>query len=265
MNRIFSSRLIIALVLVCLGLGGLWGASLLHKDHETWARFLDHMSAALLVVGLISVLEKLVAEREAMKHWIEMFDLRESVHRAGIESAYLGAGDCDYSEILLRSQCVTIVLNDGKKWTNDKKADLLRKRLAKPGFETIVFLLNPESPFLDELAKKTHATEVTPEVEKGRIQQKIRETISALRDLHLESEKKGTLEIRLLLRFPTYTLCIGDDSAIATMYTASSWKTLDIPVLELRKKGTGDLFSFFEQDVARLRTSQSELLGELKS
>ncbi|WP_417381888.1 hypothetical protein [Gimesia sp.] len=254
-------HIIIALSLLCFGLIGMIGATSLHHNHENIARFLDHLSAALIVVGLISMIEKIFVEKELISYLIELFKLKRSVHEAGISEAYVGPDKSKFEEILLSSHHLAIVFNDGYKWCSDTSiARLLGTRFANKQTSTEIFLLNPECSFLDELAKKTRDEDQDIQLEKSRIAEKIDRTIALLQKLHSDSNTGSLLEIRLISAYPTYTLFLGDRSAIVSFYTITSSSRQPVPVLELCPLGSDSFYEFFQKDLTRLKSSRETIL-----
>ncbi|MCA9063599.1 MAG: hypothetical protein KDA96_11085 [Planctomycetaceae bacterium] len=252
----YHSRILIAISLLCVGLLGIVGAIALHEHHESWSRFLDHLSAALIVVGLISVIEKVFAERELVARLVDLFGLRRSVYEAGVHDAYVGPENTHFEDLLLGSHQLSIVFNDGYKWCSSTAiATLLCKRFSNPKSTTDVFLLDPACSYIEELARKTRDDGVEVGLERSRISEKIQKTIALLRKLHSEAANSSELNIYTIAAFPTYTLFMGDRSAIVTLYTTTSRSRQPVPVFEVRPTGPDSFFEFFQSDLIRLKNS----------
>jgi hypothetical protein len=254
--RLKYLRIILALTFVSLGLVGLYCASVI--ENKLLSSFFDHLSAAFLVVGLIAVFEKVLAERELLHRMQTIFLLGQTVHDAGIWSAAVDSGKVDFTELIAKSRSLSVVLNDGHKWVS-QNFEALRKRFGTQGTDTRFFLLDSTAPFVDLLAEKIKDDGVSVDVEKARIKDKIDATIRNLANHHRESGGKGSLVVFTTRHFPTYSLFLGDDQAIVTMYSVSGFKQA-VPTLCVRNTGKNCLHSFFERDVIRLEISAKKVL-----
>ncbi|MBX3418089.1 MAG: hypothetical protein KF851_10840 [Pirellulaceae bacterium] len=254
------SRIVVALTFIIAGLLGLLIGTYVAESSKFWGVFLDHLAAAFIVVGLISISEKFLAEKEHTRQLLKYLNIHESVHHSGLHRSYIGADNADYTNIILKSKNLAIVFNDGKTWIGDRKFELLRQRLRNKSTITEVFLLRPEEEILKSIAQKTCVDGSTLEDEIERTKEKINETVRSLKSLQKESEHHGKLSIRFILYYPMYTLCLGDDEGIVSLYTTSSWKTREIPVLEIKKTDSNkSLYNFLKDDIERLRAQSDSI------
>ena len=180
--------------------------------------------------------EKIVVEHEFVGHLLQVLGLNQTTHEAGVSAAYLDPKPEVFGSIVAKDRCLELVFNDGKKWISDNSA-VLKKRFQYAGFETHVFLVDPEGAYVNLLARKTRDSDSTAEQESARIREKIEHSIKYLKNL--SAEGKGKLTIWYNSLSPAYTAVVGDSSAIITLYTNSNGRHWSASTKRMAGRGRG--------------------------
>jgi len=222
----------------------LWAATMDSKS--SWRPIVDHLGAAVLVVGCWSIYERVVAERHLLSHIAALFGIGESVREAGIVAVLPDATTFSYGDHpLFREQSVTLVFNDGRKWLSNHFA-MLDERFKIENHETELFIVDPEGPFVETLAAKTEDT--TEE-----IKAKIDKAFTSIRDQYIDSPKCGVLKIYFLPLFPTHTVMLGNSQVILTLYTISSGRRKVPLIIGQNNNSQHSMYSFIKDDIDSLR------------
>ena len=234
--------------------------------HRFFGAALSHVAVALIVGALLVSIEKAVFFHELREELVRLLRLSEAMSASGIADAAT-ADDRHYDgfrDLISTSDRLTVVVNYGKDWMSDWR-QLLATRLNTSGKETNWFLLDPQSPFVAILADKqaravaTGATDPTDFA--SAVREKIEETIRQLKHAYMQSEQKGTLRIYTMPAplFPTVSIYLGENphsgKVIITFYTVSSHKGAVPLVTFERDPLRRNIFTFFQEDVGRLRTA----------
>jgi len=167
----------------------------------------------------------------------------------GLEEVEAEANSYDYSELILNSKNLFLVLNDGRTWLSNRNS-LFRKRFEDPEKTTTLFITHPESTMLSVLARREG--EKTTE----RIQGKIEQTVRLLHRIKLQDTK---LEIYGHFLYNPYSLFLGDNTAIITPYFFSRVKRT-LPVLKF--KDSGDARCYYQEarrDLEDLRQDSKDI------
>lgn len=192
--------------------------SLQPQQGQTQSNFfsliLNQLSTALLVGGLLSGTFELFLRQEFVdisdentQKILDEITLARKETSLGLKEAIIDARSYDYSSLILGSDKLTIVLNDGKTWTSNNEP-LLERRFEDPSKETTFILVHPDSPELKALANKVGSSEEA-------LKAKIGETIRFLNRLKLSNTNLNIYGHS----FPNpYSLFLGDDEAIITLY-----------------------------------------------
>jgi hypothetical protein len=112
----------IQLTLIALGLALLLVNA--HLSPSQWvSQWLGQVASAILISGVIGVIDRQVLFRDALSKVRLLFKLQESVVEAGLTNVESNANEHDYSELIRGSQKLTIVMNDGRTWIGSRIAD----------------------------------------------------------------------------------------------------------------------------------------------
>jgi hypothetical protein len=183
----------------------------------------------------------------------EISRLERSFHTVGEHEALgltevrIDSSSYDYSHAITTPQRLTIVLNDGRTWISVHR-ERLRRRLADPNKETIIFLTHPTSLMLQVLARKGST-------EPAVIASKITETI---RILHEIRSPHSRLEILGHHLYNPFSVCAGDNEAILTPYFLSRGARM-IPILKYVDTGSACYFRDITEDLDRLRLDAEDI------
>lgn len=196
--------------------------------------------------SLQTAIGQIVAE-SIQRVLIETGELAREHGKLGLAEVYTECMDVDYGALISDSAQLTIVLNDGRTWISTHR-ERLRKRLADANKETTVFLVHPNSPFIEVLARKgskdAHA-----------ISARIMETVEVLEEI-------CGLETRLTILghylFNPQAVVVGDSQAVTTPFFFSRGGR-NIPAFKFKDSGEGCYFRALIEDLNRLRMD-SELL-----
>jgi hypothetical protein len=178
---------------------------------------------------------------EALSKTMEMSQLAKDSDQIGLVAVMNDASKYDYSEILIDSRQLTVVLNDGRTWASVHR-DQLRRRFEDSSKETTFILCHPDSAMIQVLARKG-STDVET------IRARIKETVTLLEEI-IQPETK--LEILGHHVFNPYSLILGDDSAVVIPYFLSRGGRR-VPLWKIRKTKTNGFFRDLSDDVQRLR------------
>ena len=253
LRHLIPNHYVWSMIMALAGFGCLFWASTIHDPDHTRliVKLLDHLGAAILVVGCFSAYEKAIAEHLLIRHVSELFSLKHSIRESGLETICPDASEFNYgNDFLTESPSLCLVFNDGKKWSSNHYKQL-SERFKHEKFSTDVFLVNPQGPFLEILAEKTGDSP-------DRVRRKIERSISNFKDLYEESGKQGQLRIYYLNLFPTYTAFLNDKSGVVSWYSISSGRT-SVPAFVMKNINQSDtFFEFVKNDIERLK-QQSEI------
>ncbi len=147
----------------------------------------------------------------------------------------------DYGPILLNSQRLVLLVNDGRTWLSVHR-DKLRKRFADPNKETTVFLIHPDSHLVRVLARKGSS-------DVSSVQAKIIESVQLLTEIKTNTTK---LEILGHDLFNPFSAVLGDNEAIVMPYFVSRGSRA-VPAISYENNGPGCYFSMLEEDLEALR------------
>ena len=172
---------------------------------------------------------------------------RESFRLGLVESAD-DATRCDYSDLFQQSERLIVVLNDGRTWMSVHREDL-RKRCADASKETTIFLIHPDSPMIDVLARKGSTEVVT-------LRGKIAESVSIVRDIR---QPFSRIEVLGHYLFNPHSIVLGDTSAIVVPYFVSRGGRVN-PALKFTDLGRDCYFRDLAADLEKLRIDADALL-----
>jgi hypothetical protein len=227
-------------------------AAIAYKGHLTatdpsyWLiPYLQELSSALLVGGLLSILFRIFETRESESTLRRLLRIHDSVDELGIKEVLSESQGYNYTALIQESHTLTIVMNDGLRWVGNNTVSL-QNRFSKGGTITEVFTVDPDGAFVTPLAAKTDTTV-------DDLSKKIRETWKRLGEIYSHSHKKGKLHIYRLKTFPTKSVFLSESSLVETPYQTASGRT-NVPVFIYRKVAREDApFWFTTRDIKALR------------
>lgn len=135
----------------------------------------------------------------------------------GLVESIFNANKYDYSPLILESQTLQIVLNDGRGWIS-RHSGALKKRFEDSSKQTTFFLLHPQSTMIRVLAQKVGIREGIEELQVDELRRKIIDTVELLEQIRLPSTD---LKIYGHFLYNPYSLFLGDEYAIVTPYFIS--------------------------------------------
>ena len=210
---------------------------------------LDHLGAALLIVGGFGIYEKWVSEKKFLEQISGLFGLSVEIRDSGISSVLPDPRDYDFRTIIRKSNRLSMVFNDGRRWISEHFTDF-DARFQREDQVTELFVLNPESPSLDCVAAKNGDDPDTT-------REKVATSTTKLVDAYDAAGRIGELRIFFVPCFPTHSVILGDDKAVITLYTISSGKS-PVPTIEVVENDTSvSLFDFIQHDLELLRNSST--------
>lgn len=218
-----------------------------------WYTVTGNLGCAVLIGGLISLLEHIFQRKENEKRLADMFNVSIAIKESGLKNIMTNSQDYHYHDIIVRSNEFSVIINDGRRWVGNH-SDALEKRFNKKGTLTEFFFVDPESDFCKALDKKTRIENVSdqdsPDI-------KIAQTISFLKSTWQKSSKCGTLKIYYLKNYPTQTLFYTEDTVIATPYQTSSGRAI-IPLFEYSYEASKpSIASHLHEDLKLVRSESS--------
>lgn len=185
---------IIASLLIMFGLGTIvYKASL---SPNAWQiAYLNELSSALLVGGLLSFLFKIFQDKESESNLRRLLRIHDSVDELGLQEILPESQAYNFTALIDNSASLRVVMNDGLRWVGNN-AISLKNRLSRTGSLLEIFTVDPESSFVESLAAKTGTTP-------DDLRKKIKDTWVRLEKIYEGSEKKGVLKIYRLKTYPT--------------------------------------------------------------
>lgn len=235
-------RYIIASVFVIIGLLAMFFKGKI--PDPTAAQFFGDLSSAILVSGLLSLLVRIFQDRESEYKLRKLLKIHNSIIDLGLEEIKTNVQAYDYSDIILNSKELNIVMNDGLRWVGNNTVQL-RKRFSQET-TTNFFLVDPESEFVTVLANKVDTTT-------EKLKEKIKDTWAKLKEAYTLSERHGKLNIYCLKTYPTKSIFLSDDFLIETPYQTSCGR-VNIPLFIYKKSACEDsLYRFVEMDIKALK------------
>ena len=176
--------------------------------------YLSQVASAFLVGGTLSLLYKIFLSKESARRLNRLLGIHYSVIDSGLINYAHDSRDYDFRPILKDPGLLSVVLNDGRRWVTIHHDELV-ERFGNLGHDTDFFTIDPDSVFVDVLAKKTS-------VSTQELKNKISETVSVLTDCLSNSLKKSRLRIYSMANFPTHSVFLTDKRLVLTPYQISS-------------------------------------------
>jgi hypothetical protein len=160
----------------------------------------------------------------------------ETPNLPGFEKAASFTG-YDYTKVILDSQDLLVVLNDGRSWVSAYR-EALHKRAAELKRPTRVCLIHPLSPYIDLLIRKNGKTKAT----------QVAEIEKSYRILSAQASEGAGTDVRGHMNPSPYVIFLTEGAAIVDPYLFHEAGTL--PMLIFRK---GDeIYETYRQDAEKL-------------
>lgn len=241
---------VICSVFIIVGLISIVWKTHLGQTHALYP-YVDQLPGVFLVSGVLSLLYKVVEEKESREDLRRLFRIHDSIEKAGLVEIRGESQDYNFTLLLEQRGTASIVLNDGLRWTGNN-AVALSERFSRKGTVTEVFLVATDSPFIVALAKKV-------DLDPGVLKEKIASAIKRLTDAYEKSPKDGVLKIFGLKNYPTHSIFLTNDEVIITPYQVSSGRAR-VPVLVYERNSQKDgMYNFVARDVEQLREESTIL------
>ena len=185
--------------------------------------------------------------REHAGEIISQIKLAQGEEEIGLVEVLEDSNDFDYTPILLESNNLTILLNDGRTWISTHSEDL-RHRFGDEEKNTTFILLHPDSDMLEIMARKVDSTV-------DNLRAKIAESIKMLNDLSCSNTK---LEILGHYLFNPQSIFLGDSVAVVTMYfTARGRRT--VPLMKFLDVGPHAYLRKIREDLHDLKNDTVDI------
>jgi hypothetical protein len=232
-----------AAVLMLLGLVCITVKQRLGTDSQL-APYLSDISSAFLASGLLSMLFKVLEEREFQRNLRHMLGVHDSIEERGLVRILPEVQAFNFAELIEDADSLAVVMNDGQRWIGNHSV-ALQARFSKDS-TTEFFSVDPDSSFIESLARKTGGTA-------AELKLKIEKAWLLLEDAYEKSTKKGRLKIYKLKTFPTKTIFLTEKLLIETPYQTASGRA-QIPVFAYEKNARNDsIYEFVSRDIESVR------------
>lgn len=234
---------VIASVMIILGLISIaYKGSLPPADWKV--AYLGELSSALIVGGLLSLLFKIVQDKENETQLRRLLRIHDSVDELGLREILPESQGYNFTNLIENSGTLSIVMNDGLRWVGNNTV-ALQERFSKKSV-TEFFTVDPDSVFVESLAAKTGTTP-------DDLRKKIRDTWQRLENSYNNSTKQGVLKIYRLKTYPTRSIFLSANMLVETPYQIAAGRA-NIPVYEFCKVSRKDSpHAFAEHDIGEMR------------
>lgn len=238
------ASVMIIIALICIAYGGSLPA-------DAWQKpYLSELSSALLVGGLISLLYKAFQDKESESTLRRLLRIHDSVDELGLVEILPEVQGFNFTEIVEDADSLSIVMNDGLRWIGNNTISL-SKRFGKKT-TTEFFTVDPDSPFIETLAKKVSCA---PED----LRRKIKDSWQRAEDAYNLSEKKSGFVIYAIETFPTKSVFLTEDQLVETPYQTAAGRA-KIPLYLYKKVARTDSpYHFTANDIEQLRSEAKKI------
>jgi hypothetical protein len=253
-TTVFTLKFYVGMLLaILLGVSCFYIAALFTDEwhHTPWPAIINHIGVAFIAGAGIALFEKLVVHRHIFHQLRELVGIRDSIASAGLEGVHSAGADNALSTIIRGSKRLRVVINYGGKWLAGNRANDFHTRFADPDARTEIYLLDPDGAYLPLLAAKQSDL---PE----KLRAKVNETMQTFVKFYEEGGHQGELRIYYITDYPTYSLYLGDDQVVISLYPISGREKRKPSVPQFhfsRLAERSPPFEFFEEDVEKLAHS----------
>lgn len=241
--------IIVGLVGLVVALALLLTAQNITDQKFGWLKLLlESLAGTVIVAATVGLIVQRLAHKELLKAMdkttaaitTEMKTLR-AFEELGLIDACSDCNNFSFTDLLLSSKELMIVMNDGKSWVG-RNAGLLRKRLLLPDASTILMVQHPDSPMIPVLAHKVEQSD-------DFIRQKIADTV---RELH-SFERSATHQLRVLGHyfFNVHTLFMTEEQVAMTPYLITPGRNTT-PLFLFERRGQSAQYDRWRHDLEQL-------------
>ena len=215
------------------------------KAFPEWNTAVGNVGSAVLICGLLTLLQNLVTKHMEDANLRHMLGISESIKDSNLKTILTDSSKYDYKDFITKSTTFAAILNDGLRWVGNNSPSL-EKRFSRKNTMTEFYLVDPQGPFCQALAVKTLKS-------LGELQSKIEQSVSQLESTFNRTSKNGELRIYFLKNYPTQTLFYSDDAVVVTPYQVSSGRAT-IPLYEyVNEEGRDSIASHLFKDLENVR------------
>ena len=220
-----------------------------------WATLMNQLSTALLVGGIWTGIYEFFMRNDFVRMNTEQtaavldrIRLSEGGESIGLTDVYPDSSIFDFDSLLRDPPTLTILLNDGRTWVSTH-SERLRARFSNPALRTTIFLLHPDSPMLQVLARKVGSSQES-------LRSKIAESIHMLKSLRSESTQLEILGHHL---FNPHALFLSPDAAALTPYFAARGRRT-VPLMRFRDNSPASFVHKLRDDMIDLRNDSESII-----
>lgn len=221
-----------------------------NTTQPTWIiPLLENIGATIMVAATIGLIFDLFTRSEMM-HLIDetkdtisqQIGTLRSLEELGLIDVHPNTYDYPWKDLLLSSEDLTIVLNDGRSWQG-RHSDYLRTRMMIPERKTLFIFQHPDSKMNEEV--------LSPKLGQSfdYLREKVNETIKEL----VAYPRHETHELQILGHhfFNPYSLFVSEEFAMMCPYYISPNRSV-VPTFVFEKRGQASQYVRFYDDVQQL-------------
>lgn len=244
------------LILISLGLMSVIVSQIIENDF--WKASFSNIGSAVLVAGILAVISEAILRRELLDYIIEKINLKIQIDQSGLKEIYSYASNINYASLLQEAQLsVDIVHMNSKEWIG-RHIDEIRDILNQKSCTIQVFLMSPDSIFLEPLSQHFNQSK----------EDMIKKIEGSVKEWKGISEKKQPLKGKLKIYYhnehPTASLVRVDNKIINIqnrMVSGKSKKLFCTVFQSLNRED--DIYSLYNREIRELE-SRSILIYESK-
>lgn len=177
---------------------------------------------------------------------VSRLDVANQARHMGLAEITRDARSYDYS-VLLDESVVTAVVNDGRSWVSNNIVKL-RKRFADPSKKTRIYVIHPDSPMMQILAKKEGTTEEAVRMKLDETLRVLATLITPTTDLHVFGH----------MLYNPHTIYVCESFALVTPYYHSRTRR-SAPVFKYEDTSPTSLYAELKADIEALELDSAEL------
>lgn len=245
------------LILISLGLLAILSSQIINNDF--WKATFSNVGSAILVAGILTVLSEFFLKRDLVDYVIERIGLKMQIDHSGLQEIYTSASDINYVSLLREARLtVDIVHINGLEWIG-RHIDEVKKILNRKDCTIQVFLMSPESIFLEALSQ--HFNQSKEDMIK-KIESSVREWTKLAES---DNPLKGRLKIYYHTEHPTASLIRVDNKIINIQNRLVSGKSKKLFCTIFQSTNhEDDMYSLQVREIKELERS-SKLIYESKN
>lgn len=246
------SGLVLSLVLLIVG------QSLDPLAQPAWVKpLLTNIGSTIMVAATVGLLFESLTRREMMRLMNEtklsiakQVRTLQSLEDLGLIDAVNDSYAYPFKNLILTSQELTVVMNDGRSWVG-RNIDSLQNRLLLPNHKTTFIFQHPESIMCTEVLPKKF------EQSSNFVQEKVRETVRELASY--QRADSHALQILGHFLFNSYSMFLTDEYAVMVPYYISPGRNT-VPLLFFERRGQTSQYQKFYNDMQQLIKHSQSLL-----